>query len=169
MKIYRKVIPKIAKDSLRGLLAAQAIDVEDGRRDEAELDLAGVIVRYMNDVDQVTADAKDAITRHGLDTSQMFRVKESIAKTRKVPMGEAAIEYLLNGMVSALYDSRYIEEIYLEDNEVQKIIGSAMTKYLGVDAELDREVRGRLKNLREGTTEWELEYNRLIDQMRAHV
>ena len=34
-----------------------------------------------------------------------------------------------------------------------------MTKYLGVDAELDREVRHRIKNLREGTVEWEDEYN----------
>jgi hypothetical protein len=45
----------------------------------------------------------------------------------------------------------------------------AMKKYLGVDEELDREVRGRLKNLREGTSEWEVEYNRLIDQMRHRL
>ena len=35
-----------------------------------------------------------------------------------------------------------------------------------VREELDREVRGRLKNLREGTSEWEIEYGRLIEQMR---
>lgn len=168
MKIYRKVIPKIAKDSLRALLASQAIDVEDGKRDEAELDLAGVIVRYLNDVDRVSNDATEAIQRHELDISQLSQVKVSIAKTRKVPLGSEALEHVLTGMVGALYDSRYIEEIYLEDHEVQKIIQDAMGKYLGVDAELDREVRGRLKNLREGTSEWELEYNRLIDQIRTH-
>ena len=53
-----------------------------------------------------------------------------------------------------------------EDNEIRLLILGAMKKYLGVDEELDREVRGRLKNLREGTSEWEVEYNRLIDQMR---
>ena len=36
----------------------------------------------------------------------------------------------------------------------------------GVDEELDREVRHKLKAFREGTPEWEDEYARLINSMR---
>src|ERR1700733_13445056 len=59
MKIYRKVIPKISKDVVRSLLANRAIEVEDGRRDEAELDIAGVLVEYLNDLDRISPDAHD--------------------------------------------------------------------------------------------------------------
>ena len=166
MKIYRKVIPKIAKDVIRTLLANRMIEVEDGHRDEAELDIAGVLVEYMNEVEQINNDAHEALQRHNLSIEHLGRVKRSLAGTRKVIMGEDALDHVLNRMLEGLFDSKHIEEIFGEDHEMRKMIHEAMRKYLGVDEELDREVRGRLKNLREGTSEWEIEYNRLIDQMR---
>ena len=169
MKIYRRVIPKIAKDVVRTLLANQAVDVEDGRRDEAELDIAGVMVAYLNDVDQVTNDAKEALQRHQLGIENLGRIKRGIANTRNVTLGDDAKDFVINGIIKALYESKYIEEVYLEDHELRVLILAAMDKYLGVDEELDREVRGRLRNLREGTPEWELEYSRLISQMRHRM
>ncbi len=166
MKIYRKVIPKIARDVVRALLANHTIEVEDGHRDEAELDVAGVLVGYMNEVDKINNDAHEALARHNLGIENFGRIKRSLAETRKVVLGEDALDHVLDRMVEGLFDSRHIEEIYSEDNEIRLLIITAMKKYLGVDEELDREVRGRLKNLREGTSEWEVEYNRLIDQMR---
>jgi len=167
MKIYRKVIPKIAKDVVRSLLANRAIEVEDGHRDEAELDLAGVLVAYMNDVEQLNHDAHETLQRHNLGIENFGRVKRTLAGNRKVVLGEEAEEHVINLMIGALFDSKHIEEVFAEDTEIRKLTHEAMRKYLGVDEELDREVRGRLKNLREGTSEWELEYNRLIDQMRG--
>lgn len=167
MRIYRKVIPKIAKDIIRSLLAAQAIEVEDGRRDEAELDMAGVIVEYLNDLDKVHNDALDHLQRHNMPSAMLGRVKKSLADARKLVMGDEAEEFLLAKIVDGLFNSKNIEEIFVEDHELQKTVRLAMKKYVGVDEELDREVRGRLKNLREGTSEWEIEYSRLIEQMRA--
>lgn len=169
MKIYRKVIPKIAKDVIRSLLANHMIEVEDGHRDEAELDVAGVLVGYLNDVDKVNHDARDALARHKLGLESLGRIKRSLAESRGVVLGDEALDWVLSRMVEALFDSKHIEEIYGEDNEIRLHIQAAMKKYLGVDEELDREVRGRLKNLREGTSEWEVEYNRLIDQMRNRM
>jgi uncharacterized protein len=166
MKIYRKVIPKIAKDVIRSLLANRAIEVEDGHRDEAELDVAGVLVEYMNDIDKVQNDARDALQRHGLGIEQLGRIKKSLADSRKLVTGEGALEYVIDKVIGSLFESRHIEEVFSEDHEIRKMVHDAMKKYLGVDEELDREVRGRLKNLREGTTEWEVEYGRLIEQMR---
>jgi len=169
MRIYRKVIPKIAKDIIRALLANRAIEIEDGHRDEAELDMAGVLVGYLNDVDAVNSDAHDALEKHKLGLEHLGRIKRSLAEARKVVVGDNAQEHVLELLINGLFDSRHIEEVFAEDNEIRKIVFEAMRKYLGVDEELDREVRGRLKNLREGTSEWELEYNRLIDQMRHNI
>jgi hypothetical protein len=167
MKIYRRVIPKIAKDVIRALLANRAIEVEDGHRDEAELDVAGVLVEYMDSIDKVKHDAQEALQRHNLPSDMLGRVKQSIADARKVVTGEGALEHVIERVISGLFDSKHIEEVFIEDNEIRKIVQAAIQKYLGVDEELDREVRGRLKNLREGTSEWEVEYSRLIEQMRG--
>lgn len=166
MKIYRKVIPKISKDIVRALLANHVIEVEDGHRDEAELDVAGVLVDYLNQLDRLNNDARDALGRHNLGIEHLGRVKRSLADARKIVLGDEALDHVLDKMVEALFDSSHIEEIYGEDHEIRAQMRASMSKYLGVDEELDREVRGRLKNLREGTSEWEVEYNRLIDQMR---
>lgn len=168
MRIYRKVIPKIAKDVIRSLLANKAIEVEEGHRDEAELDLAAVLVEYLNAVDQLKSDALDALQRHNLGVEHLARVKRSLAETRQIGMGEDALEHVLDRVLTGLFNSKNITEIFAEDHELRKWIHESLRKYLGVDEELDREVRGRLKNLREGTVEWETEYGRLIDQMRAH-
>ncbi|MBN1962027.1 MAG: DUF507 family protein [Deltaproteobacteria bacterium] len=170
MKIYRRVIPKIAKDVIRALLAGRAIEVEDGHRDEAELDVAGIIVDYMDALDKLKHDALDALQRHKLPADMLGRVKQSLAQNRKIVTGEGAFEHIVNRVIEGLFDSKHIEEIFVEDHELRKIVQVAIQKYLGVDEELDREVRGRLKNLREGTSEWEVEYGRLIEQMRStHV
>jgi hypothetical protein len=94
------------------------------------------------------------------------RVKKTIAETRKIVTGEGAMEHVVNLVIQGLFESKNIEEVFAEDHEIRKMVNEAMTKYMGVDEELDREVRGRLKNLREGTAEWEIEYGRLIEQMR---
>jgi uncharacterized protein len=167
MKIYRRVIPKIAKDIIRSLLAARSIEVEDGHRDEAELDVAAVLVEYLNELDKLKNDAQDAIERHKLPAEMLGRVKKTMAETRKVVLGDGALEHVLDKILEALFTSKHIEEVFAEDNELRKVVQIAVQKYLGVDEELDREVRGRLKNLREGTSEWEVEYGRLIEQMRS--
>ncbi len=167
MKIYRRVIPKIAKDVIRSLLAGRAIEVEDGHRDEAELDVAAVFVDYLNEVDKLKNDAQDALQRHHLPPEMLGRVKRTMAETRKVVLGDGAFEHVLERVIQSLFSSRHIEEVFAEDLELRKVVQHAIQKYLGVDEELDREVRGRLKNLREGTSEWEVEYGRLIEQMRG--
>jgi uncharacterized protein len=168
MKIYRKVIPKIAKDIVRSLLANKIIEIEDGHRDEAEMDVAGVIVGYLNRVDKITEDAHEALLRHNLGTEHLGRIKKSLAQNRKVVLGNDALDFILDSMIEALFESRHVEEVFSEDHEIRTYMNNAMKKYVGVDEELDREVRGRLKNFREGTPEWELEYNTLIDRMRNH-
>jgi hypothetical protein len=37
---------------------------------------------------------------------------------------------------------------------------------MAIDDELDAEVRQRIKNLEEGTATWEMEYSRVMEQIR---
>jgi hypothetical protein len=39
-------------------------------------------------------------------------------------------------------------------------------KHMAVDATLDAEVRAQLRHAREGTREWEIEYARVLEQVK---
>jgi uncharacterized protein len=41
-----------------------------------------------------------------------------------------------------------------------------MKKHLDVDDEIDREARARLKHLQEGTSAFDIEYNKTVEQIR---
>jgi len=133
MKIYRRVIPKIAKDILRSLLVNKAIEITDGRRDEAELDIAGVFVEYLNNVEQLNNDTKDALVRHGFTQEMYGKVKRSLATNRKLIIDMGAQDFILGQVLGALFNSDNIEEIFAEDHELNKMISLSLGKYLGVD------------------------------------
>ena len=166
MRIYRKIIPKIAREIVRTLHSKQDIEVEDGRMDEAELDLAAVMVEYMNEEERIVNEAKETIARRGFSQDRFAQVKKSLAEARGFKIGEDGIEHVLNQMLEALFASKNIGEIYAEDQDLRKFMREVVDKYTGVNEELDREARNRLKNLREGTPEWEIEYPRMIAHLK---
>jgi hypothetical protein len=166
MKVYRRLVPKIAKDVVRGLLAERLIEIEDGHRDEAELDVAGVLVSYLNAEEQLANDARDQLERRGLSQEKYGLVKRALAEQRKLKIGDEALEYVLEKMVASLYDSKHVSEVFAEDHDINRKIREVLGKFSGVDEELDKEARSRLRNLREGTPEWDIEYQKTIKQLR---
>ncbi len=169
MRIYRKIIPKIAKDVVRCLLAQEAIEAEDGHRDDVELDVAGAVVEYLDDIDRVKQDARATLERKGMGLENLLRAQERLAIARNVVMGDSAFDHVVTRIIESLFNSKAVTEVFLDDKELQSIVGASVQKYVGVDEELDREIRGKLRNLREGTPEWEAEYSRLIEHMRAQM
>lgn len=166
MHLYRKVIPKIAREIVRTLNSKGDIMVDDGQLDEAELDLAAVMVEHCNQEDRISQEAKDAISRRGLPQERFQQVKKSLADARGVKLADDGIEEVINQMIEALFTSKNIAEVFAEDNVLRKFFKEVMVKYLSVDEDLDREARGRLKNLREGTVEWDIEYERTVAQLK---
>ena len=69
-------------------------------------------------------------------------------------------------MLEGMMHSRNVEEVFAEDHEMRKKVQLTMIKYLGIDEEIDRDARSRLKNLREGSAEWEIEYEKIIGQLK---
>ena len=58
-----------------------------------------------------------------------------------------------------------MEEIYGSDEELRTIIDEVLAKHLTVDEEIDRNVRAALRNKREGSYEFETEYNRRVREL----
>lgn len=166
MKLYRRLVPKISKDIVRGLLADRLIEIEDGHRDEAELDLAGVLVEYLNAEEKLGNDAREHLERHKLPQEKYGLVKRALAEQRKIKIGEDALDFILDSVNGALFSSEHVTEVFAEDHDLRKKVREIMGKYSGVDEELDKEARSRLRNLREGTPEWDIEYQKTIRQLR---
>jgi uncharacterized protein len=167
MRLYRRLLPKISKDIVRGLLAESLIDIEDGHRDEAELDVAGVLVDYLNAEEKLVNDARDEMERRKIPQEKYGLVKRALADQRKIKIGEDTLDYILDKVVESLFNSSHISEIFAEDHDIRRKTRDVLAKYSGVDEELDREARGRLRNLREGTPEWDIEYQKTIKQLRS--
>ncbi|MCP4501948.1 MAG: DUF507 family protein [Deltaproteobacteria bacterium] len=166
MRLYRKIIPKIAREVIRTLHSRQEIEIEDGRMDEAELDLAAVMVEYMNQDERIVTEARETMARRGFSNDRFAQVKKSLSEARGFKMGEEGREYVVGQLLDGLFNSKHVAEIYSEDNDLRKFITEVLNKYTSVDEELDREARNRMKNLREGTPEWDIEYPRTVAALK---
>lgn len=168
MHLYRKIIPKIARDVIRTLDAKKFVEIEDGKSDEAELDLAAVMVEYLNLEDRINKEARETLSRRGLNQDRFPQVRKSLAELRGVKIGDEGIENVLAQLLEALFASKNIAEVFADDGELRKLIKETMTRYLMISEDIDKEARARLKNIREGSPEWEIEYPRVVAQLKQH-
>ncbi len=166
MRLYRKIIPKMSKEIIANLRDNGDIEIDDQKLEEAYLDVAAILVEYCNAEDRLNQETRDTLARRGLSAERFAQVKRGLAEARSHKTGEEGAEHVINQMLEALMHSRNVEEVFAEDHEMRRKITECMRKYLGIDEEIDREARGRLKNLREGTADWDLEYERIVGQLK---
>ncbi|AKU90738.1 DUF507 family protein [Vulgatibacter incomptus] len=166
MRLYPKVIPVIAREVVQTLMKENDIEVETLRIADAEMDMAAIMREYLASEERVNQATKEALERRGYDHSKFNQVKREMADVRGFKMGDEGIEYVIGQMIEFLLISRNVEEVFSEDAPLRRKIFAIFKKHLDLDAELDREARARMKNLTEGTAEWEVEYNRTMDQLK---
>ena len=166
MKLYPKIIPSIARDTVATLMADGDIEVETMRVADAEMDMAAILKEYLAAEERVNQATREALERRGYDHSKFNQVKREMADVRGFKMGDEGIDYIINQMIEFLLISRNVEEVFAEDHVIRKKIYQVFKKHLDVDEEIDREARARLKHLQEGTSAWEVEYQKTIDLLR---
>jgi hypothetical protein len=166
MRLYPKVIPAIAREVIQTLTKEGDIEVETLRLADAEMDMAAIMREYLAAEERVNQATREALERRGYDHSRFNAVKREMADVRGFKMGDEGIEYVIGQMIEFLLISRNVEEVYSDDPALRRKIVVIFKKHLDVDQELDREARARMKNLQEGTAEWDVEYGRTLDQLR---
>jgi len=166
MRLYAKVIPAIAREIIARLMEDGDIEVETMRVNDAEQDVAAIMKQYLADDEAVNQATKDALDRRGYDYGQFNRVKREMADVRGHRLGDEGIDYVIDQILEFLLISRNIEEVFAEDHTMRKKIHLIFKRFLDVDDDIDREVRARLKHLEEGTTDWEVEYRRQVEQVK---
>ena len=166
MRLYPKVIPVISRETVQQLMQDGDIEVEPMRIADAEMDLSAIMREYLTNEERVNQATREALERRGYDHSKFNQVKREMADVRGFKMGDEGIEYVVNQMIEFLLISRNVEEVFAADNTLRQKIFAVMKKHLDVDEEIDREAGARLKHLPEGTTAFDIEYNKLVEQIR---
>ena len=164
MKLYSGKIDSLATEIITRLVTDGDIEVSD--RTEAEQDAASVLKEYLRVDRELTERAKDIMEIRGLPYSHFGRIKRGLADEKEFGLGEEGVTWILNQLLETFMQSKHIEEIFAEDTAMRRKLKEIVKKHMMVDEELDKEVRQRIRNLEEGTQTWEIEYNRVLEQMK---
>lgn len=166
MRLYGAKIPIIAREIIRQLTAAEQIEVNNS--DEAELDIQSVLKEYIRRDREVTEETKDILERRGFSHSQFGKVKRQVAERKGHGLGDEGILWMCNQILETFMQSQFVEEVFATDVELRRAMTEIFRRHTAVDEELDTEVRQRIKNLQEGSAQWDVEYARVMEQLRRN-
>ena len=164
MRLYSGKIGPIVDDLVRELTAQGDIEVEDVA--EVKLDLEAVLREYVRAERQMIDEAKDRMQREGLGYSKLGRMRQRVAKEIGFPQQDEVLPYLIDQLLNMLFHSNNVAEIYADDATLRKKMTPVLRRHMDVDSGLDAEVRSKIKNLQEGTAAFEVEYAKVMDQIK---
>jgi YD repeat-containing protein len=167
MRLYRSQIPRIAEDIIGLLVLDGDILVESEDRAEAEQDVRAIMDEYLRQESRVVQETREHMEELKITYDQFGKVKSRFAERRSHPTGDDGIRWIVGQVLEGFMMSRYIAEVFGDDRAMRKVMMTIFRKHLIDEADLDREVRARLKNMRPGTERWEIEYRRVMDEVRG--
>jgi hypothetical protein len=164
MRLYSSKVSTIASEIVRTLVAANDIEAESPR--EVEADVSAVLNSYLATEREVNDRTKELLDKTGRGTSEYGRVKAQIAESKGIKVGDEMLDYLLDQIVEIFSHSANVDEIYAADVELRRKMAPIFKKHLQVDDALDAEVRAQLKHVSEGSRTWDVEYQRVLEQIK---
>lgn len=164
MRLHSARVPQLAAEMVNSLVSAG--DIECDAPKEVQRDIESVLEQYIRDEQEVTDRAKDLLAARGLPQTEIGKLRRLIADERKLKIGDDAIDYVLDQLVEMLMHSGNVDEIYAEDVELRRKLRGPLRAQVAVEDDLQAEVRGRLKHVKEGTSLWEVEYRRMMEEIK---
>ena len=164
MRLFSGKISTISEEIVRVL--TNDSDIETERPNEVVLDIESVLKEYLRYERSVADEAKNRLEARGLPYAQLGKIRSQVARERGAPQQDDVLPYLLEQILGMLFNSNHVDEIYAEDTELRKKITNILRKHMDVGGELDEEVRSKIRNLEEGTASFEIEYQRVMGEIK---
>jgi hypothetical protein len=161
MRLYGAKVGPLAQEVVRSLITAKDIETDSQR--EVVADIEAVLKSYIDTEKIVDEKTRDLLQRTGRGTGDFGKVRQQVAEHHHIKVGDDALDFLLDQVVEMLMHSNHVEEVFAEDVALRRKMAPIFKKYMGADAELETEVRGQLKHLKEGTSQWDIEYSRVLE------
>ena len=166
MRLFSGKVPVIAQEVVTQLNADGDMECTDPN--EVIKDVESVLVEYLRAERRVIDEAKNRMETRGLSYSDLHKMKSQTARDMRIPVGDDALPYLLEQILEMLFHSGNVDEVFAEDPVLRRKITAVLRRHMDVEQELDREVRGKIKNLEEGTASFETEYARVMEQLKRN-
>jgi len=141
-------------------------DIETESPNEVQADIEAVLNQYVQDEKNVQERARDMIAARGLSQNELPRIRKLVADEKHIKLGDDAIDYLLDQLVEMLMHSANVDEVFSEDYELRRKMRDPLRKQLAEEQALEAEVRGHLRHVQEGTGLWEVEYRRMMEDIK---
>jgi uncharacterized protein len=164
MRLYSGKVGPIASEIVKTLHDAK--DIETENLHEVQADVEAVLNQYVRTDKEAADKAKDAMQSRGIPTTDFSRMKKLAAEQMGIKVGDESIDYLLDQILEILMHSANVDEIFAEDVELRRKMAPILKRHMAIDEELEKEVRGKLKHVQEGTRTWEVEYARMMEDIR---
>ena len=164
MRLYSGKVATIAGEIVKTLIDASQIESAHPR--EVQADVESVLNQYLRTDKEAADKAKDSMQERGIANSEFTRMKKLAAEQMGIKIGDESIDYLLDQILEILMHSANVDEIFGEDVELRRKMAPILKRHMAVDEELEREVRGKLRHMEEGTRTWEVEYTRMMEEIR---
>ena len=165
MRLYPGKVDTIAAEIITSLVHAGDIEVSDGN--EAQLDAAAVLKEYIRVDKELTERAKDILEIRGLPYAHLGRTKRQLAEQKEFGLGEDGLTWIASQMLEAFMSSRHVDEVFADDAILRRKIKEICRKHMAVEEAIDQEVRDRIKNLEEGSQAWDVEYAKVLEQVKG--
>jgi hypothetical protein len=164
MRLHAGKVHQIAQEMVSALVKGK--DIESGAPDEVRADIESVLNQYIRDEQAVGERAKDLMSARGLPQTEFPRLKKLVADEKHIKLGDDAIDYLLDQLVEMLMHSANVDEVFAEDYELRRKMRDPLRKQLAEEQALEEEVRKQLRHVQEGTGLWEIEYRRMMEDIK---
>jgi len=164
MRLYASKIPHITEAVTRALVDAGDIEIND--REEFKRDIESILREYLRKDREITEAAKDILEQRGLPYSDLYRTKRALCEREDFAIGDESVHWIATQLLELFMRSAFVEEIYAEDGKLRKAIKDVLRRNMQADDDLDREVRRHLKHLEEGTSTFEIEYQKQLEAIK---
>jgi hypothetical protein len=164
MRLFSGKIPPLSDEIVQALVSAGQIETTEKK--EVVRDVASVLEQYLSAERQSTEKAKDLLASRNLPQTEFPRIRKLCAEQAGIKVGDEMMDYLLDQIIEMLMHSGNVDEVFAADHDLRRVMRPLIKKHADVDAEVDTEVRGRLKHMQEGTRSWEIEYERIRGEIQ---
>jgi uncharacterized protein len=164
MRLFAAKIPHITEVLTRTLVDAG--DLEINNRDEFKRDIESILREYLRKDRELTEAAKDQLEARGLPYSDLYKLKRQLAEREDFAIGDESVTWIANQLVEMFMQSSFVEEVYAADDVLRRTLKELLRRNMQADDDLDREVRRHLKHLDEGTSSFEIEYQKQLELVK---
>ena len=166
MKLYRSKIPLIAQECIQRLVSDGDIEVDPERRAEAEADLVAIMEDFLRRDTDLRDVIRDRMSRGAIPYDQYGKIRNELAEQRAHPTNDDIERYLARQFAEVLMISPSVEEVFSDDTTLYKKLLAVVRGHDVDEASIRDEARAKVKNVREGTVEYEIAFEAAVRDVK---